>query len=177
MSLKKYLLLFSLLIISISVFAQNSSLPKGYDKVQLGQSVEQVKEILKKESIFGFRGDRDVSLLPTQERVLIETPGSSLFKRCSFQFYEDKLYSIVLDLNTEKMDYYSMFTSFCKKYGQPESLDPKKTEWSDESVILLLEKPLTLKYIDSKVYNSLIDKGHELKSSESEMRKNFLNSF
>ncbi|MCR5698056.1 MAG: hypothetical protein K6G52_00285 [Treponemataceae bacterium] len=173
------LLIFALFA-SVSIFAQQTStspLPRGYSDIQLGLTVDEVKDLLKKNSIFGFRGDRDVSLLPTQERVLIETAGSSFFSRCWFQFYEDKLYAITLNVNTKRMDYYSMFTRFCEKYGKPATLNPSKAEWEDDGIILSLEKPLTVKYIDSKVYNELIDSGEKLKSSESVIREEFLNTF
>ena len=177
---KSLALLFFSLFTSVLFFAQQTSvspLPRGYSDVQLGLTVDETKELLKKNLIFGFRGDRDVSLLPTQERVLIETSGSSFFSRCWFQFYDDKLYAITLNVNTKRMDYYSMFTRLCEKYGKPSTLNPSKAEWVDDGIILSLEKPLTVKYIDSKIYNDLIDSGEKLKSSESVLREEFLNTF
>ena len=156
---------------------QFQQLPTGYSDIQLGLSVEEVKSRLKKNAIFGFRGDRDVSLLPTEERILIETSGSSFFERCWFQFYQDKLYAITLNVNKNRMDYYSMFTTFCKNYGKPDSLNPQKSEWKNDTVLVSLEKPLTLKYIDISVYEDLIEKGKELESTESYLRQKFLESF
>lgn len=161
----------------ICAFSFAQELPSGYQDIKLGMSVNQVKEILKKNSIFGYRGDRDVSLLPTEERVLIETLGSSFLDRCWFQFYEDKLYAITLNINTQRMDYYSMFKTFTEKYGEPKSLNPKKSEWNDGKVLFILEKDLCVKYIDYTVYNLLIDKDEKLKSTESYLRENFLKSF
>lgn len=187
-SKQKFLLSVVCVIIASSVFApsvfaqSNSSnstktLPKGYSDIQLGLSVDEVKERLKKNSIFGFRGDRDVSLLPTEERVLIETPGSSFFSRCWFQFYDDKLYAIILNVNQERMDYYSMFTKFCENYGKPDSLNPNKSEWKNDDVIVSLERPLTVKYIDVAVYDDLVEQGKQLESTESYLRQKFLETF
>ena len=75
----KKTLCFSLLLVCFSYFLLAQDLPMGYKEIQLGQTVEEVREILEKDSSFGFRGERDVSLLPTEERVLIETSGSSFF--------------------------------------------------------------------------------------------------
>ena len=177
---QKLLCSFIFVFVACYVFAQENQikqLPKGYSDIQLGLSVDEVKERLKKNTIFGFRGNRDVSLLPTEERVLIETPGSSFFSRCWFQFYEDKLYAITLNVNTKRMDYYSMFTKFCADYGEPTAFNNIKADWQDDTVLVSLEKPLTVKYIDVSVYENLIEQGKELESTESYLRQKFLETF
>ena len=176
-SLRKAVALFLCLFLILPLFSQEKNLPSGYSDIQLGLSVDEVKAKLKKNTIFGFRGNRDVSLLPTEERVLIETPGSSFFSRCWFQFYEDKLYAITLNVNRKRMDYYSMFTKFCNDYGEPDFLNNEKAEWKNDSVMMSLEKPLTVKYIDINVYDSLIEKGKELESTDAYLREKFLETF
>ena len=65
-------LFFALSFFSVSIlFAQN--IPNGYGGVNLGMTVEQTKKALKDNSDFGYRGDRDVSLFPGENRMLIET--------------------------------------------------------------------------------------------------------
>ncbi|MGI5173527.1 hypothetical protein H0R92_07995 [Treponema sp. OMZ 840] len=130
-------------------------LPLGYRSIVLGMDIETVKQALKKEGVFGYKGERDVSLLPGENRVLIETSSDGYFSRCWFQFYEDKLYTFILNFNPEKMDFYSVFTRLLGKYGNPERLTPEKIEWIDENVLLSLERPVSLKYIDRKVFEKL----------------------
>ena len=172
---KRFLILVVLFLVSSSFFCEN--LPLGYKDIRLGQSFEEVRSILEKDSSFGFRGDRDVSLLPTEERVLIETSGSSFFDRCWFQFYENKLYTLILNINVERMDYYSMFKTFTLKYGEPTSLNPTKSEWKNNSVVLSLEKPLTVKYLDVKVFDELQNSSEAATSAEEYLREKFLESF
>ena len=172
---KKFLILVVVFLVSSFIFCEE--LPLGYKNIQLGQSFEEVRSILEKDSSFGFRGDRDVSLLPTEERVLIETSGSSFFDRCWFQFYENKLYTLILNINVERMDYYSMFKTFTLKYGEPTSLNPTKSEWKNNSVILSLEKPLTVKYLDVKAFDELQKSSEAATSAEEYLRKKFLESF
>nr|MCR5606713.1 hypothetical protein [Treponema sp.] len=118
-----------------SSFAEESSLPAGYGKLKLGMAVDDVKETLKSMPEFGYRGDRDVSLVPKDKEVLIETDasraGASFFDRCWFQFSDEKLYIITLNLNSSRIDYYSIFTKLCEKYGQPTSLSPDKSLWQN----------------------------------------------
>ena len=64
----------------------------------------------------------------------------------------------------------------CEKYGQPNSLSPKKSEWKNDSVIMSLEKPLTLKYTDVKTFEELQNKSYVRESAEEYNRKNFLDS-
>lgn len=178
--------LFILIAVTSGVFAEGNdslnqqlSLPAGYGGITLGMSVEEVKAALKKNPQFGYRGDRDVSLLPGGDRTLIETDTTrsnpnSFLTQCWFQFYKEKLYIITINVKTTKMDHYSIFTTLCSKYGNPQSMNPQKSEWKDGNVIMSLEKPLTLKYTDQQVFESLLDEAAALDSAEEISRQNFL---
>lgn len=156
------------------------SLPNGYSTARLGMDIDSLKEALKKDHQFGYRGDRDVSLSPSDGQFLIETDGSqfgfSFFERCWFQFANDKLYIITLNLDRSKIDHYSVFSKLCEKYGNPEELSPKKSVWRDGNVILSLEKPLTLKYTDAKAFDSKKDSSNVEKTTAEKARDNFLDS-
>lgn len=161
-----------------NLFAQ--SLPSGYGKIKLGMTVDQVKSVLKEDKQFGYRGERDVSMLPNSEQILIETdatntPGSFL-ERCWFQFYEGKLYIITININREKMDHYSVFDTLCKKYGDPQQLNPEKSIWRNSSIIMSLEKPLVLRYTDRPVSEKILNKSSVEKSGVEENRDSFLNN-
>lgn len=157
-----------------------SALPKGYSSIELGMSVDEVKSELKKNTDFGYRGDRDVSLSPKTKQVLIETDASknaySFFTRCWFQFVDDKLFSITLNLNGKKIDHASIFTSLSKKYGNPSSISPKRSAWQDDSIIMSLERPLTLKYIDNAKFQKMLDEGNVQKTIEEKSKDEFLES-
>ncbi|MBP5402222.1 MAG: hypothetical protein J6Y36_03570 [Treponema sp.] len=190
---KKQIKIFSLIltvVISCAfVFAQSGkkqqknsgSLPKGYGGIELGMSVDSVKDALKKNSEFGYNGDRDVSLLPGENRVLIETDARdfarwSFLEQCWFQFYDDKLYVVTINLNKKKVDYYSVFSSLVKKYGEPAEFSPERALWKNDDVQFSLERPLALKYIDIKTFNSLIDESRIEKSTQEKLRDEFLES-
>lgn len=170
-------LFFALSFFSVSIlFAQN--IPNGYGGVNLGMTVEQTKKALKDNSDFGYRGDRDVSLLPGENRILIETEGfsGSFLERCWFQFYEEKLYSITVNVNREKIDHYSIFSTLCKKYGNPDTLNPEKSVWKSQSVMMSLERPLTLKYVDLQIFEKLQNKSTVSPSAQEVLREMFLDS-
>jgi len=176
-SQKKYL--FVLFFLSgFLLFSQsaNISLPLGFSTVKLGMTLEDVKMALLKDPDFGYRGDRDVSLLPGENRHLIETKGGSFLGNCWFQFHEEALYIISVNVNQDFMDYYSIFNTLCKKYGNPKYLDPEKATWEDENVILSLEKPLCLKYTDAKVNNQILEQSKAEQAAIEYLREGFLNS-
>lgn len=132
-------------------------LPRGYRGITLGMNLDTTKSTLISHPEFGYHGDRDVSLLPGENRVLIETDaesghGSNFLRESYFQFYEDFLYVITINVNKERMDYYSMFTTLTEKYGPPSELNPNMSKWENDTTIVYLEKPLTLKYIDKAVF-------------------------
>ena len=68
-----------MLALAWSVFAEDGALPGGYGSVVLGMSVDSAKNALKEDPAYGYRGDRDVSLLPGEDRVLISTAGVLFF--------------------------------------------------------------------------------------------------
>ena len=154
----------------------NTNLPTGYSTVKLGMSLEDVKTALLRDPDFGYRGDRDVSLLPGENRHLIETKGADFLGNCWFQFHEEALYIISINVNPDFMDYYSIFNTLCKKYGNPKYLDPEKATWEDESVILSLEKPLCLKYTDAKVNNQILEQSKAEQAAIEYLREGFLDS-
>ena len=180
MSSKRILFCTILAIFNISIFAQ--SLPDGYGDVHLGMSLKETKEQLLRNPDFGYSGDRDVSLLPGDARILIETDatggrGSSFLTQCWFQFYNEQLYIITININTQKADYYSMFTTLREKYGEPESLDPQKAVWSNQDVTMMLEKPLSIKYIENETFDMLKTSSLIEKSYEEKNQKAFLDEF
>lgn len=70
---KKFRLSFTAVLLFFAsglIFAQ-SQLPDGYARIRLGMSVDEVKDLLQKNPAFGYHGDRDVSLLPGENRILI----------------------------------------------------------------------------------------------------------
>jgi len=159
--MKKFIFLFFTFLCTSLAFSEES-LPSGYRNIKLGMTLDEVKDALKKDFQFGYRGERDVSLMPDQQKILIETDTSrtapsSFLDKCWFQFYEDKLYIITINVKPTRMDHYSIFSTLSKKYGNPENINPQKSEWSNDSVIMTLERPLTLKYTDKKVYEKLME--------------------
>lgn len=148
-----------LLIFSVFAKGSVSKVANGYGGVTLGMTMSEAKKALKGNMDFGYHGDRDVSLLPGENRALIETDagrsGYSYLERCWFQFYEDNLYIITINLNKDKIDHYSIFSTLCKKYGDPVRLNPEKSTWTDGHITMTLERPLTLKYLDEDTFKKL----------------------
>jgi len=158
---KRYAALLCALLLAFPFFAEGTGpVPDGYGGIQLGMTLDEVKSRLLQNREFGYNGDRDVSLLPGENRVLIETDAAaghvnSFLSRCYFQFYNSKLYIMIINMNTDRIDHYSVFDTLCKKYGDPSSLSPEKSVWKSSSVTMSLERPLSLKYVDNAVFNEL----------------------
>ena len=117
--MKRIIAAISLLLLAAFFCFAQAPLPRGYGGIELGMTLDEVKEKLKKNSEFGYHGDRDVSLLPGENRVLIETDTAaghvnSFLERCYFQFYNEKLYIIIINVNRERMDHYSIFSTLCE---------------------------------------------------------------
>jgi hypothetical protein len=161
---------------------QTKPLPNGPKSIKLGMSLEETKNQLINEPEFGYTGDRDVSLTPGDAQYIIETDatkglGSIFYTQCWFQFYNEKLYIITMNINTQKMDYYTMFKNFTEKYGEPDEINPEKAVWESDSVTMILEKPLSVKYIDTQVYKNILELSNIEISGEEWTREMFLEEF
>jgi hypothetical protein len=75
------------------------------------------------------------------------------------------------------VDHYSIFTDFVEKYGQPSYLDPKEAVWESDDIRLSVERPLTVKYIDKKVFNDIINESALIQSRRVQQRQEFLDEF
>ncbi|MCL2706112.1 MAG: hypothetical protein FWE72_07895 [Spirochaetaceae bacterium] len=152
-------------------------LPAGFMDITLGMEINDVKEKLKENSYFNYRGDPDVSMLMTRSQQLIECSGFSFIEKGYFQFYEGKLFIITLVLNTERIDFYTMHTNFEEKYSKPTRVDPKGVYWENSEVNLYLEKPLSVKYMDRKVLDKLASERKEVEDRSGKIKEDFLNLF
>jgi hypothetical protein len=151
--------------------------PTSFRGIALGMSLESVKEALKADALFFYRGDPDVSLVPQTEQTLIECAGTSFVRRAYFQFEKNRLFIIILELDQTMLDYYSLFASFSKKYGNPASLNPGTSVWLFDSVRFSLEKPLEVKYVERMTFDALVKSGSAQEDLEQMTRERFIEQF
>jgi len=156
---------------------EQKPLPRQFREISLGMGLDDLKEALQKDKLFNFRGDRDVSFLPAREESLVETTGSSFVRRAFFQLRDGNLFIMSYALDTGLMDHYSMFTNLVDKYGQPTFLDPKESLWETEDTLIVLERPLTIKYIDRKAFDDIISESTLIQSRRVKERQEFLDEF
>jgi hypothetical protein len=151
--------------------------PRQFRGVALGMALDELKSALVGDSLFSFRGDRDVSFLPVREETMVETTGLSYIRRAYFHLAEGAVYIMSFSLNTRQIDHYSVFTGFVKKYGEPVVLSPGEAVWESDDTRVSIERPLTVKYIDKTVFDRLIEESKTRDSEEILRRENFLADF
>jgi len=127
--------------------------------------------------LFSYKGDPDISLLPQTSQALIECRGTTYIERAYFQFENQKLFIMILVLDPERLDHYSLFTTLQKKYGKPASLSPQESVWLFDTVRFTLERPLTVKYVERKTFEALLKKGAAQTDLEQIPREKFLEEF
>ncbi|MDR1362736.1 MAG: hypothetical protein LBJ35_01620 [Spirochaetaceae bacterium] len=157
--------------------AAAAQLPRTFRDFSLGMNLEDLKAALKADPAFVFRGDRDVSFLPNSNQNLVDSAGSNFIKRAFFQIKDDSVFVMTFEMDTEKVDHYSVFTTFSNKYGGPLLLDPRQSEWEDGETRIYIERPLTVKYIDKGVFDSIVSESRLAESSTVLQKQEFLNDF
>ncbi|MDR0668571.1 MAG: hypothetical protein LBF95_00685 [Treponema sp.] len=168
------------LAFSLGLGAQEGAgpeLPRQFRGLSLGMGLEELKAALAADVLFSFRGDRDVSFLPNPQQNLVETTGLSFVKRAFFQLDKGALFIMAFTMNTDLVDYYSLFTALSEKYGPPGSLSPRQSVWENGSTRLALERPLTVKYIDLGVFNGLVEDSTVQETYELRLRQEFIDAF
>jgi hypothetical protein len=176
------IILASAIFTPVSVFPQAAPrpvqpLPAGFRSISLGMGLEQVKQALASDPLFLYRGDPDVSFLPQTNQYLIECPGSTYLRRAYFQFADSRLFIMILVLDTQRLDHYSIFSALTTKYGPPASLDPQESVWQSDTVRFSLERPLTVKYLDNKTFSAVLAKGGAQKDLDQLSREKFIEQF
>ena len=155
-----------------------AELPRGFEELRLGLSRSELTAVLTRHGGFYYRGDPDVSLLERENLTLMEVEGIGFFDSAQFQFTsDDRLFVIVLVLNDALIDYFSLYTTFSSKYGEPADLSPRHAVWENETVRISLERPLVLRYIDRAAFADLLKEGEALESYERIGREDFLSRF
>ncbi len=163
--------------VSQSAESSHAAAPVGFAEIEMGMELDRVKELLTRDSQFKFRGDPDVSLLASPNESLIETEGFSFIDRAYFQFHEGKLYTIILALDPERIDHYTMYTTLVGRYGEPTSLDPSEVVWEFDTIRMALERPLSVKYVDTVTFNDILRENAKLESLNALNRDQFLGQF
>ena len=151
--------------------------PDSFRGIALGMELQSVKDRLMEDPFFDYRGDPDVSLLPQTLEELIECSGFSYIRRAYFQFHEKRLYIMILVLDESRLDHYSLFTTLADKYGAFSSLSPQKVVWESEDTVFSLERPLTVKYVDRQVFESLKEESRAEEDLREISRRRFLEEF
>jgi hypothetical protein len=152
-------------------------IPRSYHGISLGMSLEEVKTLLLQDPWFNYRGDEDVSLLERPRASLIDAGGSLFIKRGLFQFEDDALSAILLELNPETIDWFTVYTTLEDRYGNPVDMNPQKAWWEDGSTRLALERPLTVKYLDLSVFEAAIAENKDRAAWRAKAREEFLDEF
>lgn len=152
-------------------------LPTAFGTIELGMGVDAVKERLGEDPNFIYRGDPDVTLTPARQQELIEVEGTLFVERAFFQFEDEELYIIILQLNRRRLDYFTMYTDLEGKYGEPAVFEPSQVVWESDAVRMSLEKPLTVKYVARAVFEELVAAGEMERSQRDISREEFLEQF
>ena len=164
----------ALVILTGGITAQPNELQRGFSSLELGMDIDTVKTLLRDDAQFAYRGDPDVTFLPSTQLPIIETAGVAFIDRAILQFRDERLFVISLLLNRRRLDHYSVYTALVARYGEPVELDPSAAVWDDGQTRVSLERPLTVKYIDRVALDAMIDAGRAAEALDALTRELFL---
>lgn len=179
----KKALLFFLTVWTMALFAQEEDsfleIQGQYRGFFLGMSLEQCKEALENDPYFLSQDLDQPSLMQREEETLLDCRGRSFIQRAWFQFYQERLVVMIIQLNESKLDYYTLYSDLEGKYGPPMDLSPQMALWENDSQTLQLElsRPLQVKYLDRAFLDGQLESSRIQRAFEEELRENFLEDF
>jgi hypothetical protein len=148
-------------IIFILLFALNftlisKDLSNGYKDIKLGMTKNQVIDTIKKSSEFRQKNDEVLSIRLEPDTEILTYEGLGYISVGYFHFNKDKLFQIFLKFNENKLGYYLLLKDNTDKFGKPSKLDPKSAVWQNKEVMIVIEKPCTIKYLYLPIWNELV---------------------
>ncbi len=160
------------------------ALPFGFTNIYLGITFEEATKAISANRYFQAFEEPDIYTVPQGVDRVILVYGSldtrtdyQFIREGYFQFNEnDELISINLYLNTDVLDYFTLYQLHEQKYGTPEMLNPQKAEWINADVTISLEKPLTVKYLKNLEAQE-VEETLDLASEREKLYEDFLSSF
>ena len=152
-------------------------MPRHFRGLSLGMSLGDLQEELVRDTLFRFRGERDVSFLPLRQEALVETGGNAFVSRAHFQLWEGEVFIMSFTLNTQLIDHHTMFTTFVSRFGEPVVLNPNEAIWEDDYTVVSIERPLTVKYIDRIVFDRIREEARTEQHWLTITREQFLDEF
>jgi len=152
-------------------------IPREYRGIALGMEPQDVKDRLGADPWFDYRGDEDVSLLERPRASVIDAGGSVFIARGLFQFEDEVLSAIMLELDESTIDWYTVYTTLEERYGPPVDMNPARAWWEDGTTRLALERPLTVKYLDLAVFDAAAVERQDRVAWRERARQEFLDEF
>ncbi len=122
-------------------------LPQGFDRFRFGMSSDMVEALIAESLYLNANLEDAISVLPRSTIRVLSVNGDSYVSNAHFQFDESGLISIILNLNNTLLDHFALYSYLIARYGEADSLHPRRIEWRSPTVILRLERPLTVKYV------------------------------
>ena len=152
----KAILIFIIIIYSISSLFGVESLSDGYKEIKLGMKQEEVRNILKNSIDFNLKREEVLTIRLEPDTEIISTEGIGFINFGYFHFNSDRLFQIFIKLDEKRLGYYFLLKRLFSRFGAPAKFSPKKSIWENEKVRIIIEKPCTIKYIYLPVWNDLV---------------------
>lgn len=180
--MKRFIILAFILFSLPLLFAQEKSeiqsnglqAIKGFDTLTLGMDYQSALNALDFSSNFIYNSQMPMWI---ESNPVIAANGKGFVDKGYFQFYNGALYSITIELNRNRIDFFTLFMQLQQKYGKYKSFSPTIVRWEDENALLSLEKPLTLRYLEKRIHSQLIESSKVKESQKQKMREDFLEQF
>ena len=121
----------------------------GWGLFRLGASRTEVIAALKKDPLLAPLEDPESDISEEVRDTLITLMPTRFFTHFSLQFAAGTCYLLRIVFSERYYSYIILYERLKKKYGDPAELDSRQAVWYYQSRRLILERPATVKYLDT----------------------------
>lgn len=185
--MKRFILITVLTLATLPLWSQDNlpdntqgsptAISNGFEVFKMGMNRKTVQDKLYQSKLFYYQGEPEVTMTKNPAETLLNCQGRGIVKKGTFHFYKGRLFVITLILNPEEIDYYTLFTRFTKRFGDPKKMSPKSALWENKKTRLGLEKPLAIRFVDAEIFDSMEKKGKIKENVKVKTREDFLELF
>lgn len=157
--MKKALPLFFGLALLFATGTPSFGLKKEFNfmGLRLGMTPDEVKAVISQSSNLRIDETRYLGELNEANPFTLKASYFPFIRNVYIEFYRGKSYEIIVVLNPNYFDFFSLSETLEDKYGVPARKTSKRVHWQEKTnrVELLLEKPSTIKVYDDLLMRQL----------------------
>jgi len=157
--------------------AAQASAINGWGDLKLGLSIDRIVSTIRASYPWiEIKSVIDSDIIQENEKFFLETYPNNYFSLCQMQFHMEKMYLLRIQFSKRLFSYNTLYSQMKTRYGTPNTITFKQIEWTQGSRKVILERDVTVKYLDIAMMPGTNQAAHTVDRKEQTSVKSILES-